>query len=160
TGAGKSILVDALGLALGDRADASTVRSGADRAEISVQFDCPDGHAAIDWLRERGLDDGAQCTLRRVIGADGRSRSFINGQPATLEDLKLLGGFLVDIHGQHEHQSLLDSATQRALLDAHGGLEQRALGVADAYAEWRAIERDLESRREAGADRAAQLELL
>jgi DNA repair protein RecN (Recombination protein N) len=142
TGAGKSILVDALGLALGDRADASTVRSGAERAEISVQFDCPDGHAAIDWLRERGLDDGAQCTLRRVIGADGRSRSFINGQPATLQDLKLLGGLLVDIHGQHEHQSLLDAGAQRALLDAHGTLEERARGVADAYAEWRAAERE------------------
>jgi len=160
TGAGKSILVDALGLALGDRADASTVRSGAERAEISVQFDCPDGHAAIDWLRERGLDDGAQCTLRRVIGADGRSRSFINGQPATLQDLKLLGGLLVDIHGQHEHQSLLDAGAQRALLDAHGTLEERARGTADAYAEWRAAERELESRRDASADREAQLELL
>ena len=160
TGAGKSILVDALGLALGDRADASTVRSGAERAEISVQFDCPAGHAAIDWLRERGLDEGAQCTLRRVIGADGRSRSFINGQPATLQDLKLLGGLLVDIHGQHEHQSLLDAGTQRALLDAHGGLEELARSVADAYSAWRGAERDLESRRVASADRAAQLELL
>jgi DNA repair protein RecN (Recombination protein N) len=160
TGAGKSILVDALGLALGDRADASTVRSGAERAEISVQFECPDGHAAIDWLRERSLDDGAQCTLRRVIGADGRSRSFINGQPATLQDLKLLGGLLVDIHGQHEHQSLLDAAVQRALLDAHGDLEERARGVADAYAAWRAGERELENRRQASADRVAQLEIL
>jgi DNA repair protein RecN (Recombination protein N) len=160
TGAGKSILVDALGLALGDRADASTVRSGAERAEISVQFDCPDGHAAIDWLRERGLDDGAQCTLRRVIGADGRSRSFINGQPATLQDLKLLGGLLVDIHGQHEHQSLLDAGAQRALLDAHGALEERARGVAEAYAAWREVERELEGRRDASADREAQLELL
>ena len=160
TGAGKSILVDALGLALGDRADASTVRSGAERAEISVQFDCPDGHAAIDWLRERGLDDGAQCTLRRVIGADGRSRAFINGQPATLQDLKLLGGLLVDIHGQHEHQSLLDGGAQRALLDAHGALEERVRGVADAYAAWRAVERELESRRDASADREAQQELL
>jgi len=160
TGAGKSILVDALGLALGDRADASTVRSGAERAEISVQFDCPDGHAATDWLRERGLDDGAQCTLRRVIGADGRSRSFINGQPATLQDLKLLGGLLVDIHGQHEHQSLLDAGAQRALLDAHGALEERARGVAEAYAAWREVERELEGRRDASADREAQLELL
>ena len=160
TGAGKSILVDALGLALGDRADSSTVRSGAERAEISVQFDCPAGHAAIDWLRERGLDEGMQCTLRRVIGADGRSRSFINGQPATLQDLKLIGGLLVDIHGQHEHQSLLDAATQRALLDAHGGLEELARNVADAFAAWRAAERELASRRAASADLEAQLELL
>ncbi len=158
TGAGKSILVDALGLALGDRADASTVRSGADRAEISVQFDCPEEHAAIDWLRDRGLDDGAQCTLRRVIGADGRSRSFINGQPATLQDLKLLGGLLVDIHGQHEHQSLLDAAAQRTLLDAHGALEERARGVADAYGAWRragARARDAAERRAPTASRSS-----
>jgi DNA repair protein RecN (Recombination protein N) len=160
TGAGKSIVVDALGLALGDRADASTVRSGAERAEISVQFDCAEDPAAIDWLRERGLDEGTQCTLRRVIGSDGRSRSFINGQPATLQDLKLLGGLLVDIHGQHEHQSLLDAGVQRALLDAHGGLEELARGVADAYAAWRAAERELDDRRATSADRAAQLELL
>ena len=138
TGAGKSILVDALGLALGDRADASTVRSGAERAEISVLFDCPDGHAAIDWLRERGLDDGAQCTLRRVIGADGRSRSFINGQPATLQDLKLLGGLLVDIHGQHEYQSLLDAGAQRALLDEHGDTRGTAARRARRVRSWRA----------------------
>src|SRR5215471_652014 len=160
TGAGKSILVDALGLALGDRADASTVRSGAERAEISVQFDCTTGHAAIDWLRERGLDEGSQCTLRRVIGADGRSRSFINGQPATLQDLKLIGGLLVDIHGQHEHQSLLDAGVQRALLDAHGGLEELGSRVADAYSAWRAAERELDDRRATSADRIAQLELL
>src|SRR5512134_3181449 len=90
TGAGKSILVDALGLALGDRADASTVRPGTDRAEISVLFDIPARHAALDWLRERGLDDGTSCALRRVIGADGRSRAFVNGQPVTLQDLKAL----------------------------------------------------------------------
>jgi len=160
TGAGKSILVDALGLALGDRADASTVRSGAERAEVSVQFDCPAGHAAVDWLRERGLDEGAQCMLRRVVGADGRSRSFINGQPVTLQDLKLLGGLLVDIHGQHEHQSLLDAGNQRALLDAHGGLEPLAQRVTDAHSAWREAERELETRRAASTNRAAQLELL
>src|SRR6187431_2797220 len=93
TGAGKSILVDALGLALGDRSDATAVRAGAERAEISVQFDELANHSAIDWLRERGLDDGDQCTLRRVIGSEGRSRAFINGQPVTLQDLKILGGF-------------------------------------------------------------------
>jgi len=160
TGAGKSILVDALGLALGDRADASTVRPGAERAEISVQFDCTEGHAALDWLRARGLDEGTQCTLRRLIGADGRSRSFINGQAATLQDLKLLGGLLVDIHGQHEHQSLLETSAQRTLLDAHGGLDELARSVAGAYSAWQATARELESRRAASADRAAQLDLL
>src|SRR5690606_10234951 len=101
TGAGKSILVDALGLALGDRADASIVRPGAERAEISVQFDCPPKHESLTWLRERGLDDGDVCTLRRIVGAEGRSRAFINGQPVTLQDLRALGALLVDIHGQH-----------------------------------------------------------
>ena len=107
TGAGKSILVDALGLALGDRADAGAVRLGTERAEISVLFEIPQGHDALAWLAERGLDDGMSCALRRVVGSDGRSRAFINGQPATLQDLKALGGLLVDIHGQHAHQSLL-----------------------------------------------------
>jgi DNA repair protein RecN (Recombination protein N) len=160
TGAGKSILVDALGLALGDRADASAVRHGTQRAEISVLFDVPPNHAALDWLRERGLDDGASCALRRVLGADGRSRAFINGQPVTLQDLKALGGLLIDIHGQHAHQSLLEAANQRALLDAHGGLDPLATSVAEAHAAWQALERDLETRRSSSADRAAQLELL
>jgi DNA repair protein RecN (Recombination protein N) len=160
TGAGKSILVDALGLALGDRADAAAVRSGAERAEISVQFDDLTNPEAALWLEERGLDDGDQCTLRRVIGSEGRSRAFINSQPVTLQDLKLLGGLLIDIHGQHEHQSLLEPGNQRALLDAHSGLEALARRVAAAHAAWRSAEDDLAARRSASADRAAQLELL
>lgn len=160
TGAGKSILVDALGLALGDRADSNVVRQGAERAEISVSFECSAGHAALPWLRERGLDDGDLCTLRRLIGAEGRSRAFINGQPATLQDLKTLGGMLIDIHGQHAHQSLLDTASQRALLDAHGGLEDLAAKVASAYGAWQTRARELAERRNASADRAAQVELL
>jgi len=160
TGAGKSILVDALGLALGDRADADTVRYGADRAEISVVFDCPSEHASMAWLRDRGLDDGDSCTLRRVITAESRSRAFINNQPVTLQDLKTLGGLLIDIHGQHAHQSLLGSANQRALLDAHGGLEEQADRVAQAFAAWQDLESQLDARRTAGTDRAAQLELL
>jgi recombinational DNA repair ATPase RecF len=88
TGAGKSILVDALGLALGDRADASAVRHGAERAEISVLFECPPGHPALAWLAELGLDDGDVCSLRRIIGNEGRSRAFINNQPVTLQDLR------------------------------------------------------------------------
>ena len=97
TGAGKSILVDALALALGDRADASAIRQGAERAEISVTFDVPAEHAAHAWLRERELQsDDDSCTLRRVVARDGRSRGFINGQPVSLQDLKSLGGLLVD----------------------------------------------------------------
>src|SRR5689334_21802268 len=147
TGAGKSILVDALGLALGDRADAGAVRLGTDRAEISVLFDIPQSHDALGWLAEHGLDDGTSCALRRVVGSDGRSRAFINGQPATLQDLKALGSLLVDIHGQHAHQSLLEAAAQRTLLDSYGGLERLAAEVAANYAAWRTIENDLETRR-------------
>src|SRR5690606_19670394 len=130
TGAGKSILIDALGLALGDRADASAVRHGADRAEISVLFECPPGHPALAWLAELGLDDEDACALRRIIGKEGRSRAFINNQPVTLQDLRRLGSMLVDIHGQHAHQSLLKAANQRALLDAYGRLEPQAERVA------------------------------
>jgi DNA repair protein RecN (Recombination protein N) len=160
TGAGKSILVDALGLALGDRGDATAVRAGAERAEISVQFDDLANDAASDWLHERGLDDGDQCTLRRVIGSEGRSRAFINGQPVTLQDLKILGGFLIDIHGQHAHQSLLEAGNQRELLDAHAGLEELAKRVSSCYAAWQRAEQDLAARRDASADRTAQLEVL
>ena len=160
TGAGKSILVDALGLALGDRADSGAVRLGTERAEISVLFEIPQKHAALDWLAERGLDDGTNCALRRVVGSDGRSRAFINGQPATLQDLKALGSLLVDIHGQHAHQSLLETAAQRALLDAYGGHEKLAAEVAAAYATWQALETNLQARRKSSSNRSAELELL
>ncbi len=160
TGAGKSILVDALGLALGDRADAGAVRQGSERAEISVQFDCPPGHAALGWLKERGLEDDDACTLRRLIGTDGRSRGFVNGQPATLQDLKAVGALLVDIHGQHAHQSLLEAPAQRALLDAYGGLDALARDVAEAYGEWQSAAADLARRTASDATRSAELELV
>jgi DNA repair protein RecN (Recombination protein N) len=160
TGAGKSILVDALALALGDRADAAAVRQAAERAEISVSFDIPAGHAALAWLAERGLDDELGCTLRRLVGADGRSRAFINGQPVNLQDLKALGGLLVDIHGQHAHQSLLDTGNQRALLDAHDDIAPLAAATAESFAIWHALVEQLEHRRASGTQRQAELELL
>lgn len=160
TGAGKSILVDALGLALGDRADASVVRHGADRAEISVLFECPPGHAALAWLEELGLDDEHRCALRRIIGRDGRSRAFVNNQPVTLADLKQIGSLLVDIHGQHAHQSLLDGANQRALLDAHGGLEPLVRDVAAAYRDWQDARAKLDAAQSGHRQRDAELELL
>jgi DNA repair protein RecN (Recombination protein N) len=160
TGAGKSILVDALGLALGDRADATAVRQDAERAEISVSFEVPSGHAALAWLAERGLDDDTACTLRRLVGSDGRSRAFINGQPVNLQDLKALGGLLVDIHGQHAHQSLLDTGSQRALLDAHEEIAPLATAVAERFAAWHTLVEQLESRRSSSAQRQAEIELL
>ncbi len=126
TGAGKSILLDALGLALGDRADASVVRSGAERAEIHATFDIRTIAAAKSWLTERELLAGDDCLLRRVITSEGRSRGYINGQPATLQDLKAIGELLIDIYSQHAHQSLLQRAQQRILLDAFAGTETLA----------------------------------
>ena len=160
TGAGKSILVDALGLALGDRADASAIRHDAERAEISVSFDVPEGHEARRWLAERGLDDDENCTLRRLVGSDGRSRAFINGQPVNLQDLKALGGLLVDIQGQHAHQSMLDTGNQRALLDAHDDLAPLATTVAERFAAWHTLVEQLENRRSSSAQRQAEIELM
>jgi len=160
TGAGKSILVDALGLALGDRADAGAVRTGTERAEISALFECPAEHPALAWLEQRELADELSCSLRRVISAEGRSRAFINGQAVTLQELKSFGALLVDIHGQHAHQSLLAPAAQRQYLDAYAGLERQATDTAVAFAAWRHAKDELEALRTRGEDREAQLELL
>lgn len=118
TGAGKSLLVDALMLLVGARADSAVVRHGADRAELVARFSPATGSAAQAWLRESELDEDNDCQLRRVIRADGGSRAFINGRPVTLSQLSELGALLVEIHGQHEHQALLDRRHQLALLDA------------------------------------------
>jgi DNA repair protein RecN (Recombination protein N) len=160
TGAGKSILVDALALTLGDRADAAAVRPGAERAEISATFEIPAGHWASQWLKERGLDDENTCNLRRLVGSDGRSRAFVNGQPVNLQDLRSVGALLVDIHGQHAHQSLLEAAHQRDLLDSHGNLTELADTVALAYSKWQALREQLEARRSTDHSRQAELELV
>lgn len=117
TGAGKSIVIDALGLALGERADTSIIRFNTDKADISACFNLSDGSNALRWLQEQELDDDGECILRRVIAREGRSRCFINGRTVTLNMLKDLGDLLVDIHGQHAHQSLLKPKHQLALLD-------------------------------------------
>ena len=137
TGAGKSILIDALTLALGERADPIAVRQGAARADITAEFDTDGNRALAAWLADSDLagDDGV-CLLRRVVEASGRSRGFINGHPATAAQLREAGDFLVDIHGQHQHQSLSRPATQRALTDAYGGLEAQAELVAEAWRTW------------------------
>ncbi len=144
TGAGKSILIDALSLALGERGEASLLREGAERTDISALFDAPE--AARDWLAEQSLQ-GPELILRRVIDRQGRSKAYINGTPATLAQLRDLGTLLVDIHGQHAHQSLLRAASQRELLDAQGGHQALARAVADAWQDWRAAESALEEAR-------------
>jgi DNA repair protein RecN (Recombination protein N) len=138
TGAGKSILVDALALVLGERAEPIVVREGAQRAEIEAEFDITGLADLARWLEDNDLamaDPG--CLIRRVIEAGGRSRAFINGRAATLAQLKEAGERLVDIHGQHQHQSLARPAAQRELLDAYGGLAGEAEGLAQAHREWR-----------------------
>lgn len=120
TGAGKSILLDSLGLALGARADAGLVRKGAEQASVIAEFDVPDDHSACLYLKSEGLEAQGPLILRRVLGADGKSRAFVNDQPVTVSMLKELGERLVEIHGQFETQSLLNVRAHRGLLDAYG----------------------------------------
>ncbi|HEX5339985.1 MAG TPA: DNA repair protein RecN [Gammaproteobacteria bacterium] len=160
TGAGKSILVDALGLVLGDRADAGAVRHGAERAEVSAEFDLDDAPVANDWLQAQDLGADGECILRRILGRDGRSRAQINGRSVPMQLLKELGEQLVDIHGQHEHQSLLRRDTQMHLLDAHGQHESLLAEVARLHKDWKTTHEQLSSLRTAAVDRDARLEML
>jgi len=139
TGAGKSLLVDALELLVGGRGDAALVREGAERAEISGEFDA--SKALEAWLLERDLaGDPGQVVLRRSLDRTGRSRCFINGHVATLAQIKEAGEWLLDLHGQHAHQSLLRTAAQRELLDAHAGCEPLARETAHAFRDWKRLE--------------------
>lgn len=143
TGAGKSILVDALALALGERADAGVVRAGCDKAEISATFDIAGLPEVLAWLNDNDLETGEELLLRRVVDAGGRSRAYINGSPATVQQLREVAENLVDIHGQHAHQSLLRADSQRALLDGHAGLSELARAVAAGFLVWRNAEKSL-----------------
>jgi len=145
TGAGKSILIDALTLALGGRADASVVREGAARADIAAEFVGELDAVLAGWLADNEFDSGeGSVLLRRVIDNGGRSKAFINGVTATIAQLRELGEMLVDIHGQHAHQSLLKADAQRQLLDAHAGLQDDVKVVAAAFKQWRALARQRE----------------
>ena len=161
TGAGKSILIDALSLVLGERGDAGMVRNGCERAEISAGFDTSGLPQLQDWLRAQELEgDEDICQLRRILDAGGRSRGFINGRGATLQQMREAGEFLLDIHGQHAHQSLLRPDAQRDLLDGYAGLGREAEALALLFREWQALHRrraQLEQNAEAVA---AERELL
>ncbi|HOY70568.1 MAG TPA: DNA repair protein RecN [Methylotenera sp.] len=161
TGAGKSILIDALSLALGARNEGDVVRHGCDKAEMSANFTLNDNHEAQKWLSENEMQaDDNELVLRRVIYADGRSRAFINGTAATIAQLKELGEFLVDIYSQNAHHSLLKLATQRAVLDDFGGLSPLAQDVSSHYKNWAKLnEMRLEMTRNASkyADELAEL---
>ena len=155
TGAGKSILVDAIELLVGGRGDAAVVREGAERAELAAQFDV--SAAVAQWLRQGELEgDAGTLLVRRTIDRAGRSRCFINGHAATLAQLREVGEQLVDIHGQHAHQSLLRPAAQRALLDAHSGAEALARETAEAYRAWRRLEDLAREAHEQFAQRLAE----
>jgi DNA repair protein RecN (Recombination protein N) len=160
TGAGKSLLVDALLFLTGARADAGAVRHGAERAELAAEFRLAPDSPALGWLREQELDDGQDCQLRRTLRADGGSKAWINGRPATLGQLGDLGERLVEIHGQHEHQALLDRMSQLALLDAFGRHAEAQARVRDAAAAWTAAARRLDALQRQGdvSERIAYLD--
>jgi DNA repair protein RecN (Recombination protein N) len=140
TGAGKSILVDALALAMGERADAGSIRNGAERADVTAEFSIGDDAQWAAWLREHELEgDPGVVVLRRIVESGGRSRGLINGHTATMAQLRQAGEWLVDIHGQHAHQSLLRPDMQREILDSQGGLTAAANEVAQAYRAWRRL---------------------
>ncbi|MFN7389157.1 AAA family ATPase [Brevundimonas sp.] len=160
TGAGKSIILDALGLALGGRGEAGLVRAGAKQAVATAVFSAPDDPDLIALIVEKGFDaePGEDLILRRVVSADGRSRAYVNDQPAGVAALREIGSRLVEVHGQHETVGLLDWKTHRALLDAYGGLSPQLGGVATAHETLKAAETWLEALKAQAADAAARAE--
>ncbi|HMW17145.1 MAG TPA: DNA repair protein RecN [Accumulibacter sp.] len=144
TGAGKSILVDALAFALGERAETSLIRAGAERAEVSAEFTLADSPAAVAWLAAHDLDGDGGLLLRRTVDGNGRSRAWFNGSPVTVQQLRELSESLVDIHGQHAHQSLLRNEAQRRLLDEHAQLTPLVAEVAAAWRRWREAKAQLD----------------
>lgn len=160
TGAGKSILVDAIGLLLGDRADSGVIRHGADRADISAVFDINDLADAQKWLADRDLANDQDCHLRRVITNNGRSRNYINSVPQPAQALRELGEWLVDIHGQHEHQSLLRRDAQRQLLDDYADNAALLSAVSEHYRQWSQLCQQLRDLRHASTERDARLDIL
>ena len=160
TGAGKSILLDALGLLLGDRFDTRQVRSGAERAELAAVFAVGESSSVRDWLDAEGLDAGTELLLRRTLDVQGRSRAWINGRPATLAQLTELGAQLLDLHGQHAHQALIGAEAQRTLLDEFGGFASSTADVADAWRAWRIAVKRSEAAADADAAFAAERDAL
>ena len=159
TGAGKSLLVDALLLLGGARADSTVVRHGAERAELNAEFDLADAPQAAQWLSDEALDEDGQCQVRRVIRADGGSRAWINGRPVALAQLQALAEYTVEVHGQHEAQALLARPHQLALIDAYAGQAELASTVAGIAAQWTAGERQ-RAQIESRGDVSERLEYL
>ena len=160
TGAGKSILLTALGLALGGRADPSYIRPGSGRAEIHLEFDVADARSAYQWLKGQELDEDNHCLIRRIISTDGRSKAFINNRPTTLQSLQTLSRALIEIHGQHAHLTLLKNSEQPRLLDdfANNGALLNDVNV--LFKRWDSTRKELERQIDAANEQSAQEELL
>lgn len=160
TGAGKSILIDALALALGERADKGSVRHGSKRAEVIAGFTLDDAPEARAWLQHQELDDDGQCLLRRIVESEKTSKAYINGRPVPIQLLKELGELLVDIHGQHEHQSLMKRDAQRQILDDFAGITDDIRVLGDHYHLAKSLSDRLQRLRQESTDRSARIELL
>ncbi|WP_373017897.1 DNA repair protein RecN [Thiomicrorhabdus sp.] len=160
TGAGKSILLDALGLALGERADSGLVRHNTERADVSALFDVEHLPHVQAWLVEQDLDDDNQCYLRRTVTSEGRSKAYINGRPIPASQLKSIGNLLIDIHGQHEHQSLLSTHKQLGLLDAYAAHPSLIEQTKTHFKNWQSLKQQLDRLQEDQADYQSKLELL
>ena len=160
TGAGKSIAIDALGLCLGGRAEASMVRQGEEKTEVSAAFSLENNIHATRWLEDNDLLEGSDCILRRIINKEGRSRAFINGSPVPLSQLKTFGQLLINIHGQHAHHQLMKSDHQMAMLDQYAGHSNLLKGTRNAYQNWRQADNTLKQLKENSAANLAQKQLL
>jgi DNA repair protein RecN (Recombination protein N) len=160
TGAGKSILLGALGLLLGDRADSDSVRAGSSKAEISAEFDIAELKHVQHWLQQKELDAESDCLIRRRLSSDGRSRAFINGSPVPLQDMRELGEMLVDIHGQHEHQSLMKAQMQRQLLDDYAQHRTDLKNLKELYQQWKKVSGEYRQLKNAASDRSDRIDLL
>jgi DNA repair protein RecN (Recombination protein N) len=160
TGAGKSILIEALSLALGSRAESGVIRHGAKRAEVTASFAIPPKHGASAWLKENDLWEDGGCVLRRVVEADKPSKGYLNGRPVPIQQLRELSDLLLDIHGQHEHQSLLKRDAQRQTLDDYAEITDKVATLAERYSQLHAVAERLETLKRESADRDARLDLL
>jgi len=160
TGAGKSIMLDALGLALGNRAESGAVRQGAEKADITASFNIDNIPEASEWLLENDLDNEGECILRRVITKEGRSRCYINGRPSPASLVKNLGELLIAIHGQHEHQRLLKKDHHRTLLDNFAGQTKLVSQVHSSYQQWHKLDSELKRLSEQSAEQTSRVQLL
>ncbi len=160
TGAGKSILVDALGLLLGSRADSTAVRAGCDKAELSAEFELPPDSPALQWLRDAALDEQNACLLRRVMTSNGRSRAWINGTAVTVAQVQELGDLLVEVHGQNEHIRLTRNSEAFALLDGRGEYAVPLAELSTAFSDWQATAQQLQQLASESPLSAAELDLL